>query len=190
MWLGHALAFVLLWAPLLSQAQFDKTPWPRSQATPMIDVVDVQGQRWTSADLKGRVVVFNFWATWCGPCKEEMPSLQALHESRAGGRADGQAHGQSEATQPVVIGINVKETASTVRRFMSAQHLDLPVVLDAQGELTRQWGVRIYPTTVLIGPDGKARWRVVGDVDWNGLTSRAWLHDLRARPASPAYRLP
>jgi thiol-disulfide isomerase/thioredoxin len=173
---GHALALVLFWAPLLAHAQFDKTPWPRSQATPMIDVVDVQGQRWTSADLKGRVVVLNFWATWCGPCKEEMPSLQALH--------------QSEATQAVVLGINVKETASTVRRFMAAQQLDLPVVLDGQGELTRQWGVRIYPTTVLIGPDGKARWRVVGEVDWNGPTARDWLHDLRAKTASQAYRHP
>jgi thiol-disulfide isomerase/thioredoxin len=147
-----------------------------------MDVVDVQGQRWTSADLKGRVVVLNFWATWCGPCKEEMPSLQALHK----GRVDG----QSDATHAVVIGINVKETASTVRRFMSAQHLDLPVVLDAQGDLTRQWGVRIYPTTVLIGPDGQARWRVVGEVDWNGPISRAWLHDLRVQPVSQAVRHP
>ena len=130
MTLGRAWVSVVLCAPLLAHAQFDKTPWPRSQATPKIDVVDVQGQRWTSADLKGRVVVLNFWATWCGPCKEEMPSLQALHK----GRVDG----QSDATHAVVIGINVKETASTVRRFMSAQHLDLPVVLDAQGRIVRQ----------------------------------------------------
>lgn len=182
MTLGRAWVSVVLCAPLLAHAQFDKTPWPRSQATPKMDVVDVQGQRWTSADLKGRVVVLNFWATWCGPCKEEMPSLQALHK----GRVDG----QSDATHAVVIGINVKETASTVRRFMSAQHLDLPVVLDAQGDLTRQWGVRIYPTTVLIGPDGQARWRVVGEVDWNGPISRAWLHDLRVQPVSQAVRHP
>ena len=174
--LGRACVSVVLWAPLLAHAQFDKTPWPRSQATPKMDMVDVQGQRWTSADLKGRVVVLNFWATWCGPCKEEMPSLQALHK----GRVDG----QSDATHAVVIGINVKETASTVRRFMSAQHLDLPVVLDAQGDLTRQWGVRIYPTTVLIGPDGRARWRVVGDLDWNGPTARKWLKELQALPAT------
>ena len=161
MTLGRAWVFVVLCAPLLAHAQFDKTPWPRSQATPKMDVVDVQGQRWTSADLKGRVVVLNFWATWCGPCKEEMPSLQALHK----GRVDG----QSDAT---------------------AQHLDLPVVLDAQGDLTRQWGVRIYPTTVLIGPDGQARWRVVGEVDWNGPISRAWLHDLRVQPVSQAVRHP
>ena len=83
-----------------------------------------------------------------------------------------------------MIGINVKESASTVRRFVAAQHLDFPVVLDPQGDLTRQWGVRIYPTTVLIGPDGRARWRVVGDLDWNGPIARAWLKALQARPAT------
>jgi thiol-disulfide isomerase/thioredoxin len=150
--------------PLSAHAQFDKTPWPRSQATPKIDVVDLTGQRWTRADLQGRVVVLNFWATWCGPCKEEMPSLQALHNT--------------DARKPVVIGINIKEATSTVRRFVAAQHLDFPVVLDPQGDLTRQWGVRIYPTTILIGPDGRARWRVVGEVDWQDLEAQAWLQDV------------
>jgi peroxiredoxin len=111
-----------------------------------------------------------------------MPSLQALHQS--------QTQGPSDARQAVVIAINVKETASTVMRFMAQQQLDLPVVLDAPGDLTRQWGVRIYPTTVLIGPDGQARWRVVGEVDWNGPISRAWLHDLRVQPVSQAVRHP
>lgn len=147
-----------------AHAQFDKTAWPRSQPTPKINVVDLTGERWTRAELQGRVVVLNFWATWCGPCKEEMPSLQALHNT--------------DARKPVVIGINIKEAASTVRRFVAAQHLDFPVVLDPQGDLTRQWGVRIYPTTILIGPDGRARWRVVGEVDWNGPQAQGWLQDV------------
>ncbi len=165
----------------LAHAQFDKTPWPRTQTTPAIDMVDIHGQRWTSAALKGRVVVLNFWATWCGPCKEEMPSLQALHKAQG----QIQSLGPSDASPAVVIGINVKETPSTVRRFMAAQQLDLPVVLDPQGDLTRQWGVRIYPTTVLIGPDGRARWRVVGDLDWNGPMALAWLKDLQAVHPTP-----
>lgn len=170
--------------PGLAQAQFDKTPWPRTQPTPPIDMVDLSGKRWTRADLLGRTVVINFWATWCGPCKEEMPSLQALHAHYSPGPAP--AH-----VPPVaVIGINVKETASTVRRFMTAQHLDLPVVLDLQGQLTRQWGVRIYPTTILLGPDGRAHWRVVGDLDWNGPVARGWLTDMQPRAASSAASPP
>lgn len=175
------LCICLLWQGLgsgLAHAQFHKTPWPRSLATPKIDVVDVQGQRWTSDALRGRVVVLNFWATWCGPCQEEMPSLQALHKRPSDGAA------------AVVIGINVKESASTVRRFMRAQRLDFPVALDAQGALTRQWGVRVYPTTVLVGPDGRARWRVVGDLDWSGPLAQAWIDELQAQPAASALRGP
>ena len=169
------LALLACLAQSLAHAQFDKTPWLRTQATPAIDMVDLHGHRWTSAGLKGRVVVLNFWATWCGPCKEEMPSLQALQKDPS--------QGPSDASPAVVIGINVKEMPSTVRRFLAAQHLDLPVVLDPQGDLTRQWGVRIYPTTVLIGADGRARWRVVGDLDWNGPIARAWVKELQALPA-------
>ncbi len=169
------LALLACLAQSLAHAQFDKTPWLRTQATPAIDMVDLHGHRWTSAGLKGRVVVLNFWATWCGPCQEEMPSLQALQKDPS--------QGPSDASPAVVIGINVKEMPSTVRRFLAAQHLDLPVVLDPQGDLTRQWGVRIYPTTVLIGADGRARWRVVGDLDWNGPIARAWVKELQALPA-------
>jgi thiol-disulfide isomerase/thioredoxin len=167
----HPLWLLTLWGAALigvmgsAHAQFDKTPWPRTQATPAFNGVDVQGQRWTAADLAGQVVVLNFWATWCAPCVEEMPSLQALHNSAE--------------NAPRVIAVNVKETASTVRRFMTAQRINMPIVLDPQGDLARQWGVRVYPTTVLIGPDGRARWRVVGEVDWQGAEARAWLSELQ-----------
>ena len=148
-----------------AHAQYDKTPWPRTQGTPTWTGIDLQGQRWSAAELTGQVVVLNFWATWCAPCVEEMPSLQALHNSAE--------------NAPRVIAVNVKETASTVRRFMAAQRISMPIVLDPQGDLARQWGVRVYPTTVLIGPDGRARWRVVGEVDWQGPEARAWLSELQ-----------
>jgi thiol-disulfide isomerase/thioredoxin len=171
----------LFWAGLIgvsgsAHAQFEKTPWPRTQATPALNVVDLQGQRWTAAELSGQVVVLNFWATWCAPCVEEMPSLQALHNN-------------SERA-PKVLAVNVKETASTVRRFMAAQRIDMPVVLDPQGDLTRQWGVRVYPTTVLIGPDGRARWRVVGEVDWQGAEARGWLRELQRTEKEGSVKSP
>jgi peroxiredoxin len=71
---------------------------------------------------------------------------------------------------------------------VQAQQLDFPVVLDSQGELARQWGVRIYPTTILIDPQGQPRWRVVGEVDWVGETARSWLQSMQkpmpSRPVS------
>ena len=107
-----------------------------------------------------------FWATWCAPCKEELPSLQTLHEISGG--------------NPVVMGINVREPESRVTRYMKSTGLDFPVVLDAQGTLAQQWGVTVFPTTVLIGVDGKAKWRVRGDVDWSGREAETWLKPLSA----------
>ena len=156
-----ALLLVLSWP---AHAQFEKTRWPTRQLTPPVDWQDVQGQRWNAASLKNRVVVLNFWATWCAPCKEELPSLQTLHEISGG--------------NPLVIGVNVREPAARVSRYMQSTGLDFPVVLDPQGELAKQWGVSVYPTTILIGLDGKAQWRVKGDVDWSGSEAQRWLQSM------------
>ena len=152
---------LLLCLPLLAHAQFQKSPWPASQPTPVLDLADLQGQRWTHERLKGRVVVLNFWATWCAPCKEEMSSLQTLHELGGG--------------EPVVIGVNVRETASHVKRYVKATGVGFPVLLDPQGDLARRWGVTVYPTTFLIGPDGRVRWRIQGEVDWTGAEADRWI---------------
>ena len=153
--------------PLLAHAQFQKTPWPAGQQTPALELIDLQGQRWTSASLKGRAVVLNFWATWCPPCKEELPSLQTLHEIGGG--------------QPVVIGINVRETASHVRRYLASTGMTFPVVLDPQAELAKRFGVSAFPTTLLIAPDGQIRWRVLGEVDWAGPEAGRWIATLARR---------
>ena len=150
--------------PLCAWAEFDKQAWPAKTPSPVLNLQDLQGRTWTSATLKGRVVVLNFWATWCAPCKEEMPTLQDLHDS---------------PQAPVVIAVNVKEPKSRVQTFLNQRNLSLPVVLDERGDLARQWGVRVYPTTVLIAPDGQARWRVLGDLDGDGLQAEAWIKDLQ-----------
>ena len=159
-------ALVLAAWALPAAAQFQKTPWLAAQATPAIDLTDLQGQRWTSERLKCRAVVLNFWATWCPPCKEELPSLQTLHELAGG--------------DPVVLGVNVRETASHVRRYLGSTGLNLPVVLDPQAELARRYGVTAFPTTLLIAPDGQIRWRVVGEVDWSGAQAAGWIAGLTA----------
>ena len=157
-------------------AQFQKTPWPASQPSPVLDLLDLQGQPWRSEQLKGRAVVLNFWATWCPPCKEEMPSLQILHEISGG--------------DPVVIGVNVRETASRVRRYLQTAGIDFPVVLDPQAELARRLGVSAFPTTLLIGPDGRVRWRVLGEVDWSGPEAARWIAELSGNGTAPARRSP
>jgi thiol-disulfide isomerase/thioredoxin len=163
------LSLILL--PTHAWAQFDKTAWPANVATPKIEATDLQGKAWTTAELAGKVVVLNFWATWCAPCKDELPTLQTLHDI-------------SDA-QTVVLTINVREPAARAARYMQSTGMTFPVISDAKGELAKRWGVTVYPTTLLIAPNGQARWRVVGDVDWSGPQANAWLTDVRQN-TSPA----
>ena len=158
------VASLVLLVAAPAAAQFQKSPWPHAQPSPTLDLADLQGQRWSTERLKGRVVVLNFWATWCPPCKEELPSLQTLHEMGGG--------------DPLVLGVNVRENASRVRRYLEATGLGFPVVLDPQAELARRFGVTAFPTTLLIGPDGRVRWRVVGEVDWAGAEAGRWIAEL------------
>jgi thiol-disulfide isomerase/thioredoxin len=158
-------------------AQFDKSAWPHRAATPLIESVDLQGKAWSTAELAGSVVVLNFWATWCAPCKDELPTLQTLHDI--------------SDSQTVVLTINVREPAARASRYLQSTGMTFPVISDAKGELAKRWGVTVYPTTILIAPNGQARWRVVGDVDWSGAQANAWLADVRhtAAAANAASKL-
>ena len=151
--------------PTNAWAQFDKTAWPANVVTPKIEAADLQGKAWNATELAGKVVVLNFWATWCAPCKDELPTLQTLHDI-------------SDA-QTVVLTINVREPAARAARYMQSTGMTFPVISDTKGELAKRWGVTVYPTTVLIAPNGQARWRIVGDVDWSGAQANAWLSDVR-----------
>jgi len=146
-------------------AQFDKTTWPAKVATPALDAVDLQGKTWNTTELAGKVVVLNFWATWCAPCKDELPTLQTLHDI--------------SDSQTVVLTINVREPAARAARYVQSTGMTFPVISDAKGELAKRWGVTVYPTTILIARNGQARWRIVGDVDWSGAQANAWLADVR-----------
>jgi thiol-disulfide isomerase/thioredoxin len=174
LFLGVCLAVLSLsFLPTCAWAQFDKTAWPAKVDTPKIEAIDLQGKAWTTVELSGKVVVLNFWATWCAPCKDELPTLQTLHDI--------------SDNQTVVLTINVREPAARASRYMQSTGMTFPVISDAKGELAKRWGVTVYPTTVLIAPNGQARWRVVGDVDWSGPQANAWLTELRQNvsPAQP-----
>ncbi len=164
-WGVRSVGVLMALAASAAQAQYEKAAWPASVLTPQIQMTDLNDQSWNTAELKGKLIVLNFWATWCGPCKQELPSLQGLHDASGG--------------NPVVITVDVKEPASKVTSFIIGNRLRLPVVLDKSGELARQWGVRVFPTTVLIGTDGQARWRINGALDWNGAEARAWISSLK-----------
>lgn len=167
--LSAALASTRSWAQAAEASPgFDVQPWRHSQAVPTLPLVDQAGVRWQLADLRGCAVLLNFWASWCEPCRAEMPSLQALAER--------------EAQRLVVITINLKELPDAVQRFVQATGLQLPVVRDAQGELAKAWGIRIYPSTVLIDSQGRVHSTVRGALDWAGPDGARLLAALQAPP--------
>ena len=146
---------------------FQRSPWPRGGATPKLETVDLQGQTVRLADLKGRAVLLNFWASWCEPCRAEMPTLQGLPPLMGEDRL-------------AVIALNFKEPPQRAQRFVDQTHLTLPVWLDPLGEHARAWDVRVFPTTVLIDRHGRARERVRGEVDWSSAEALGWVKRLLA----------
>jgi thiol-disulfide isomerase/thioredoxin len=137
-------------------------PWTR--AVPPLLLNDLDGKPWDLSALQGRAVLLNFWATWCEPCREEMPSLQAL--------------ARRHEPDTLVLMVNYRESAPGIRRFLERTPLALPVLLDSDGRAAHAWTSRVFPTTVLIDRSGKPRHEVVGAVDWSGDEARQWLRDL------------
>lgn len=149
------VAFAFLLAQNLSaQAQgFDVQPWPANKPIPVFEATDLNGQVWRASDLRGRAVLINFWASWCEPCRAEMPSLQALAQ-------------RHDPEKLLVLAVNFKEPLASVQRFVDKSALSLPVLLDPQGALARQWGVSVFPSTVLLGADGRVHGVLRGELDW------------------------
>jgi len=140
-------------------------PWPTGRATPALALPLLDGTPWRLAAQRGRVVLLNFWATWCEPCRAELPSLQALAQRQA-------------AAGLIAVAVNHRETAAAVQRYAQASALTLPLLLDAEGRATRDWTPGILPTTVLVGRDGRAAGAVVGEIDWEGGAAQALLAPL------------
>ena len=161
----------LLFAALLSAGAADAKdatlrPWPASQPTPGLQVTRLDGQPWDLASQRGKVVVVNFWASWCGPCVDELPVLKGLADR------DGVA----------VVGVNYKEPLDTIERFTKDHPLGYPVLRDRTGDAFKRWTPGVMPTTILVDRTGRARWRTVGEIPPDDTTLRAAIDALLAEP--------
>jgi thiol-disulfide isomerase/thioredoxin len=128
-------------------------PWHGGK-TPVLKLKDLDGNERTLAEFKGKVVVLNFWATWCDPCKAEMPSMQALADKLGAGKV-------------AVIGVNYQEGEPRIRRFLQTTPVGFTILMDRDGSATKAWITRVFPTSLIIGPDGRIRDLIVGEYDWN-----------------------
>jgi thiol-disulfide isomerase/thioredoxin len=127
-------------------------PWKEPGAPPLV-LKDSAGRVHALAGHRGRVVLVNFWATWCDPCRDEMPSLQRLKERLAG--------------RPfAILAVNYGESARKVDEFLARMPVDFQVLLDPGQQAARAWRVRVLPASFLVDPDGRVRYAVIGELDW------------------------
>jgi thiol-disulfide isomerase/thioredoxin len=148
-----ALAAVLL-AFAADAGAADLRPWTGDATPPGLVLKDLEGREHRLADYRGKVVLLNFWATWCEPCREEMPAMQRLQRRLAG--------------KPfVVLAVDFGEGEPRVRTFLRDLPLKFTFLLDRDGSAARAWRVRVLPVSFLIDGDQKIRYSAVGDAAWD-----------------------
>jgi len=148
-----ALTFLIsLAVPTFALAEPDFKPW-KGGAAPPLDLKDLEGRSVDLAALHGRVVLINFWATWCEPCSDEMPSLERLR-------------GKLKGRPFELVMVNYGESNATVSRFMSKLGLSIPVVLDPEKRVAQEWKVGGLPMTFLVDATGRVRFSTFGEHDW------------------------
>jgi thiol-disulfide isomerase/thioredoxin len=135
----------------LTGPAYEVSPWPGPVSA--FSLVDTNGKTWALADLRGRAVMLNFWASWCEPCRAEMPTLQQVADFYG-------------ADKLLVLAINFKEPVARALQFAKTTGVTLPVLLDLDGKVARGWSVKVFPTTLMIDHTGRPRQRVTGEVDW------------------------
>jgi len=156
---------------LVAGCSKDKTGIPAKAASeksqaPEINVVSLDNQQLTLAALKGKVVLLNFWATWCPPCREEIPSMITLNSFMAG-----------KPFQMVCVSVD-EGGKKAVEDFFKNSGFLLPAYLDPSGQVAKTYGITGVPETFVIDKNGVIVKKVIGGLDWNSPDVIAFLEGL------------
>jgi thiol-disulfide isomerase/thioredoxin len=138
------------------------------QLPPPLALTDMSGAEVNLAALRGKVVLVNFWATWCEPCRDEMPSLDQLQRRL----------GQQDFK---VLAVNIGEGQARIHQFLTAVPVDFTIVRDTNSAAMKAWQVRILPSSFLIDQKGLLRYQLVGDANWNNAAAQAPILELLNR---------
>ena len=157
------LVWVVL-APIALLAACNRGAHPAQTGKPAPDFSVSDGTTTVHlANYRGQVVLLNFWATWCGPCLEEMPSLLALHH---------------EQPNLVILAVSIDEDPDAYSRFIARHHVDLITVRDPEESAARLFHTDMWPETYLIDRNGIIRRKFVGPQDWTSPEIFSYLKSL------------
>jgi len=125
----------------------------------------LEGETRSLSSFKGKVIFLNFWATWCGPCRVEMPSMESLYKKFNDKGLE-------------ILAVNCAEDKAAVSSFMKNEGFTFPVLLDLDGRVSINYGIQSIPTTFLIDRGGMIILRLVGSIDWNNPKIHAAIESL------------
>lgn len=170
-----ALMLSLLLSPLLAASSLAadlKELTPRPAAA--LALPALAGGTTDLRQLRGKVVLVNFWASWCPPCLKEMPSMNRLAERLAG--------------KPfVILGVNAGDNADTIRAFLKKIPVNFPILLDEEGKTVKPWQAFVFPTSYVVDRQGRVRLGLVGSIEWDSPEAVARIEALLREP-DPAAR--
>ena len=164
------LAVGLLWIGGAGAAGFETRA---ALPAPELKAPDLTGASKTLADYRGKVVLLNFWATWCPPCQREMPSLERLRIRMAGRPLE-------------IVALSSAETPAEVNAYLSKMKLGFPVLLDTDSSNTRRWKVFALPTTFVLDAEGRVRHVLTGPAEWDQGEALAVVESMLAKPGVQA----
>ncbi|MFC7391521.1 thiol-disulfide oxidoreductase ResA [Scopulibacillus cellulosilyticus] len=128
----------------------DKTVETGDRA-PDFALTDFNGHQVKLSDLKGKAVMLNFWASWCDPCKKEMPYIENVYKTM-------------NKKKVVILAVNIEESHFAIQNFLSKHHITFPIVMDKNRDVTDAYGIGPIPTTFFINKDGMVEEKVVGSM--------------------------
>lgn len=163
--LFFALFFLAVSTPLSAERpRLIKDP----HLAPSFTLKDMDGKTHKLADYRGQVTVVNFWASWCPPCREEMPSME-------------RAWKQLQKENIAMLAINVGEDADTIFTFTADYPVSFPLLMDQDSSVINAWPVKGLPTTFVLDKQGRIVYRVIGGREWDHPKLIDMLIDLQNR---------
>ena len=151
---NHYLFFVILMFISISINASTLKPYNGDIKKPMMELIDLQGKKHRLSDYHGQVVLVQFWATYCTPCRVEMPSMNRLQKKLA--------------NKPFkILAVDMAEELDEVKAFVKQVKPEFTILIDGDGSVLQQWKVFAAPSSFIVGPDGEIKYTLYGGVEWD-----------------------